>query len=182
MNSTSALYVLTCGTLAAADTHLVVAGAQRREWTVVVAATPAATEFIDQAQLADLTGYPVRLGYREPRGQDYPPVGAILLVGASFNTINKWAAGISDTLVLGLLNEALGGDVPIVVLPFLNSSLANHPAFSRSIVQLRESGVRVLLGPGVYEPQPPGTGEQRLPTYPWTLALDELDKLRRGVG
>jgi phosphopantothenoylcysteine synthetase/decarboxylase len=177
MSPVPALYVLTCGTLAATVMHRAVAEARRRGWAVIVGATPAAAEFIDQAQLAEMTGYPVRLGYREPSGQKYPPVGAILLAGASFNTINKWAAGISDTLVLGLLNEALGSGVPIVVLPFLNSSLANHPAFSRSIAQLRESGVRVLLGPGVYEPQPPGTGKGRLPTYPWTLALDELDRL-----
>jgi flavoprotein len=31
---------------------------------------------------------------------------------ATFNTINKWAQGISDTLALGLLNEATGLGLP----------------------------------------------------------------------
>jgi flavoprotein len=36
-----------------------------------------------------------------------PPPDAITVASATFNTINKWAAGISDTVVLGLLTEAL---------------------------------------------------------------------------
>ncbi len=43
----------------------------------------------------------------EPRGD------AVLVVPATFNTINKWAAGMNDTLALGLLNEALGSWIPI---------------------------------------------------------------------
>jgi Flavoprotein len=33
---------------------------------------------------------------------------AIIVAPATFNTINKWAVGISDTLALGLLTEAIG--------------------------------------------------------------------------
>jgi hypothetical protein len=32
----------------------------------------------------------------------------VVVAPATFNTINKWALGIIDTLVLGILNEALG--------------------------------------------------------------------------
>lgn len=37
-----------------------------------------------------------------------PPADAIAVASATFNTINKWAAGISDTLALGILCEAYG--------------------------------------------------------------------------
>jgi hypothetical protein len=34
----------------------------------------------------------------------------------TFNTLNKWALGISDTLVLGLLTEAVGLGLPLRAL------------------------------------------------------------------
>lgn len=37
-----------------------------------------------------------------------PLATAIAVVPATFNTINKWVAGISDTFALGILNEAIG--------------------------------------------------------------------------
>ena len=44
----------------------------------------------------------------------------MIVAPATFNTINKWAAGISDTLALGLLTEAIGKKIPVVALPFTN--------------------------------------------------------------
>ena len=66
----------------------------------------------------------------------------MIVAPATFNTINKWAAGISDTLALGLLTEAIGKGLPLVALPFLNVAQARHPAFARSVEQLRQAGVR----------------------------------------
>jgi phosphopantothenoylcysteine synthetase/decarboxylase len=37
-----------------------------------------------------------------------PRADAVAIAPATFNTINKWVAGISDTFALGLLNEAIG--------------------------------------------------------------------------
>jgi hypothetical protein len=65
-------------------------------------------------------------------------------------TINKWAAGISDTLALGLLNEAIGLGLPVVAVPFPNIALAQHPAFRRSLADLRGYGVRLLFDPDAY--------------------------------
>ncbi len=91
--------------------------------------------------------------------------------GASFNTINKWAAGISDTLALGLLTEGIGLGLPLAALPFLNTALAAHPAFSRSVKELREAGVKILLGPDCYEPCAPHQGSKYLDRYPWYAVL-----------
>ncbi len=68
---------------------------------------------------------------------------AVVAVPATFNTVNKWAAGIGDTLALGVLNEALGLGLPVIVVPYTSASLAAHPAFARSLAFLRDCGVTV---------------------------------------
>jgi phosphopantothenoylcysteine synthetase/decarboxylase len=104
-----------------------------------------------------------------------PPPDAIAVAPATFNTVNKWAAGISDTLALGLLTEAIGKRLPIVALPFINAAQAEHPAFQRSIDQLRKEGIRLLYGPDVLELHAPGTGSNRVALYSWRMILDALE-------
>jgi hypothetical protein len=63
-------------------------------------------EHTDSAELARLTGHPVRSEYKHPDEPDVlPPPDAIVVAPATTNTTIKWAAGISDTLALGLLVE-----------------------------------------------------------------------------
>src|SRR5207247_9623047 len=115
---------------------------QRGSWIVCVIVTPQAASWIDTEGLAQQTGYPVRSAYKHPDDPDVlPRADAIAVVPATFNTINKWAAGISDTFALGILNEALGLNLPIVVCPHAKPPLAAHPAFARNLALLRESGV-----------------------------------------
>jgi len=89
--------------------------------------------------------------------------------------LNKWAAGISDALALGLLTEAIGKRLPVVALPFVNAAQAEHPAFQRSIEQLRKEGMRLLYGPDVLELHEPGTGSQRVALFPWRMIVDALE-------
>jgi alpha-D-ribose 1-methylphosphonate 5-triphosphate synthase subunit PhnH len=98
--------------------------------------------------------------------------GSALVAPASSNTINKWAAGISDTLALGLITEAIGKRLPIAALPYLNKSQAAHPAFPRSVDVLNDAGVHVLLGDAGYEPH--GPGQSRPEEFPWDLGLDAV--------
>lgn len=169
------LYVVACATPAARDIGKLVSLAQEQGWRVCMIATPAALRFIDQAALEEQTGYPVRSDYKEPGAEDVlPPADAIVAGGASFNTINKWALGIADTLALGLLTEGIGLGLPLVVLPFLNAAQAAHPAFQRSVTELRQAGVKVLLGDQGYEPHVPHTGSKNLPNYPWQLTLEAI--------
>jgi phosphopantothenoylcysteine synthetase/decarboxylase len=91
----------------------------------------------------------VRSQYKHPDEPDVlPPPDAFVVAPATFNTINKWAQGISDTLALGLLNEAIGLGLPIAAAPWPNAALARHPVFRRSIATLAGWGVRVILDPG----------------------------------
>ena len=76
-----------------------------------------------------------------------------------------------------MLAEAIGLRVPVVMLPFVNSALAGRAPFQRSVAQLREEGVRILLGPGEFEPHPARSGDDRRAEFPWQLALDEAERM-----
>jgi len=173
--ATRVLYVIVCAAGPAGEVGRLVTLAQDDGWSVQVIATPSALDFIDTAALEKQTGRPVRSRYRTPGEPKSPRADAIIVAPATFNTINKFAQGIADTYALGLLAEAPGLGIPVVVLPFVNSALAARAAFRRNVEQLRFEGVRILLGPGEFEPHEPGVGGARFDTYNWHLALKNLE-------
>jgi phosphopantothenoylcysteine synthetase/decarboxylase len=163
------LYLVVCAAPRARRIGELVELLQADGWTVCVVATPQALNFIDRSALEAQTGYPVRSDYKEPDAPDVlPDPDAMVVCPATFNTINKWAHGVSDTLALGLITEAIGMGLPLVAAPALNSAQAAHPAFEQSVATLRAVGVTVLYGSGVYEPGPPRTGGR---PYEWGLVV-----------
>jgi phosphopantothenoylcysteine synthetase/decarboxylase len=171
------LYVIVCGGRPAAELSAFVGHARDQGWIVCVVSTPSGTKFLDTERLAALTGYPVRSQYKQPDEPDVlPPADAFVVAPATFNTVNKWAHGNSDTLALGLLNEAIGLGLPIVAVPWPNVALARHPAFQQSIADLRAWGVTVLFDP---ERLPtPDSAEQCRTAFPWGELRQELTALR----
>jgi phosphopantothenoylcysteine synthetase/decarboxylase len=183
-SSTVVLYVIACGGRPAADLPAFVVWAQEQGWDVCVIGTPAGMQFLDAARLAELTGHPVRDNYKRPEDPDvvpFPP-DAFVVAPATFNTINKWAAGISDTLALGLLNEGLCADQPIVAVPNPNTTLAKHPAFLRSVKFLRDAGVRVLFDPEKYPLPTPNLGEPSRELFPWKAVREEVEQIQMAIG
>jgi phosphopantothenoylcysteine synthetase/decarboxylase len=169
------LYAVVCGSPPARDVGRLVELAQHRGWDVCVVSTPDGLKFIDLPGLASLTGHPVRHRYKHPGDPDVlPPPSAVIVAPATVNTVNKWAAGIADTLALGLIVEAIGVGIPIVMIPYTNSAMAAHPVFEESIARLRAWGVTVLYGDDVIKLHPPGSGEIRSELFPWHLAVDAL--------
>ena len=131
-------------------------------------------KFLDAPDLAGLTGHPVRVRYKRPEEPDVlPPPDAFVIAPATFNTINKLAHGISDTLALGLLSEAIGLGLPIIAVPWPNVHLARHPVFRRSVPVLREWGVTVILDPARL---PRASKEPAV--FPWEELRAELARLR----
>jgi hypothetical protein len=41
-----------------------------------------------------------------------------------------------------------------------------------AVASLRDEGVRVLFGRDELEPHPPGTGDERVASFPWSAVLD----------
>ena len=135
------LYLVVCAAPPARAIGELVDLLQQIGWTVCVIATPQAVSWIDAQVLAEQTSYPVRSTHRHPDDPDVlPPANAVAVVPATFNTINKWAAGISDTFALGILNETLGLGIPVIVAPYAKPPLAAHGAFRRNLEFLRDSG------------------------------------------
>ncbi len=169
------LYVVACAAGPARDVGVLDDQAQAEGWDVCCILTPSARHFVDAAALETRTGHPVRSEYKKPDEPDVlPPSDAIIVAPASFNTIDKWAAGISDTLALGLITEAIGKGLPIVTIPAVNAAQTQHPVWERSVATLRAAGVRVLHGDEVYAIHPPGEGAQYLHVFPWHRALAAL--------
>ena len=169
--SKGVLYNIVCASSSAPLAENFVKEAQEQGWLVCVITTPEGTKFFDLPRLAELTGYPVRSEYKRPEEPDIlPRADAIVVFPATFNTINKWALGISDTLATGILCEYTGLKMPIVAVPCFRTGggLDMHPAFQRSVRMLRRYGVCVLYRPELYPPK------NRIPPE---VILGELDEL-----
>lgn len=173
------LYVIGCAAPPVRRIDTLISMAIGRGWDTCLILTPTAGRWLAGVQdsLVEQTGHPVRTNYKLPGEPDVlPPADVMLIAPATFNTINKWAAGISDTLALGLITEGIGKGVPLIALPFLNEAQAKHPAFSRSVAVLSDAGVGVMLGQDGYVPHPltGSTGAQ----FPWEQALNRADSYR----
>jgi phosphopantothenoylcysteine synthetase/decarboxylase len=177
-NASRVLTIVVCGAGPAAQVGTLVRLAQERGWMVGVVATPAAVPFLDLSSIEEQTGGQVRSEHRNPKEsgtRSLPAADAVIVAPGSYNTICKLALGVSDTYALGVLAEAIGMRVPVVILPFVNEALARRAPFARAVESLREEGVRVLLGADEWLPHPPGTGDSRIATFPWVMALDAAE-------
>jgi phosphopantothenoylcysteine synthetase/decarboxylase len=173
------LYVIACGGRAAGDLAEFVTGLHDQDWEVCVIATPSAVKFMNTAKLAELTGHVVRTDYKQPDEPDVLPLpDAVVVAPATFNTINKWACGSSDTLALGILNEAIGLQLPVIAVPTPSTALAKHPAFIESIARLRSWGVRILFDPEVYPLPAPNMGPTAADLFPWDALIAEARAVR----
>ncbi|MFE1871306.1 flavoprotein [Streptomyces sp. NPDC059496] len=176
--TTRTLYLLCSAAPPVFEIAGVVEEAQRRGWDVCLGLTPTAADWLKDGLpgLAALTGHPVRSSYKRPGDPDvWPKADVILVAPATFNTVNAWALGLTDRFVVGVVAEGIGKEIPMAVMPCVNSAYARHRALDRSLEELREMGVAVLYGPGGFEPNAPG--EKR--PYPWGVALDAVDELVR---
>jgi phosphopantothenoylcysteine decarboxylase len=147
-------------------------------WSVCVIATPTAASWIDLDALAATTGCLTQVHPRQPREQEsLPRADAVVAAPMTFNSINKWAAGSSDTLALGLLNELLCTDIPIVAAPCVKAVLREHPAYAHSVARLMSAGVS-MLDPDAVKAR----GEPGLATFDWLQILSALDSCVARVG
>jgi phosphopantothenoylcysteine synthetase/decarboxylase len=173
------LYVIACGGRPAAHLPAFVTDLQAGGWEVCVVATPSALKFMDPGKLAVLSGHVVRSDYKQPDEPDVLPLpDALVVAPCTFNTLNKWAYGSSDTLALGLLNEAVGLRLPVIAVPTPSTALAQHPAFRESVARLRSWGVSVLFDPERYPLPTPNMGPGAAELFPWAALLAEVGAIR----
>jgi hypothetical protein len=163
------LYLIGCAAPPVLGIDTLVDGAQARGWDTCLVLTPEAARWLEtrMATLTGRTGHPVRSQHRLPgEPGELPHADAILVAPATGNTINKLAAGISDTFALGLVNEAIARRTPIAMVASLGNDQA-HPAFPRSAATLRGAGVKLVLPDGA-------PADRDAAGFPWQLGLAAL--------
>jgi phosphopantothenoylcysteine synthetase/decarboxylase len=150
-NKQRVLYLISCAAPRSRHVYSFIPLAQEAGWDVCVILTPQARKFIDAVLLEQITGHPVRSEFKHPDEPDVlPRADAIVVLAATFNTLNKWALGITDTLAVGLLCEYTGLKIPIIAFPATGEGLGANPAFFRSMRMLRRYGVHILYDPTKY--------------------------------
>lgn len=114
-------------------------------WQPCLILTPTAATWVDVDYLAARVNGLLRVQPRTPQDPDpLPRADVVLAAPLTFNTLNRWAGGVSDTLALGLLNEAIGLDVPVLAAPVIKAVLRTHPAYPASIATLQGAGVHLM--------------------------------------
>lgn len=137
--------VIVCGAPLTARLPDLLAELLAKGWQPTVVGTPASAAWLDADAVVQLVDEPPRLEFRSPmqlkRGG---PPAAVVVCPATFNTLNKAAAGINDSYALGVLCEALGTGTPLVVVPMVNNKLWGHPAWAGSLAVLERAGAFLL--------------------------------------
>jgi phosphopantothenoylcysteine synthetase/decarboxylase len=126
--------------------------------TVIAIPTPNASRVVSSRELADVPGAQVVESYFDLAIRPRPPHGVVLFAPCGFNSLNKLAHGIADTLALSVAAEAIGRRTPVIVGPSLNQPLLDHPMARTSLATLASWGVIVV------PPADDGAGPRLAPT------------------
>ena len=170
------LLAVACGAGPATDIATLITIADRAGWTATVTATPSALSFLDISAIETMTGTPPRTSFEKVSNhgtaRTVPKADAIIIAPATYNSINKIAAGIADTYALTVVAELVGLAVPTVVVPFVNSALATRNPYQNALRALKAEGIRIVGPDDQWEPHEPGTGSQRQQQFPWQHAFE----------
>ncbi len=166
------------GSIAAVEVPKIVRELLRHGADVRAVMSPEATRIITPEALEFATGHPpvtqltgnvehvTLLGPGEGQADLY------LIVPATANTIAKIAHGIDDTPVTSCASVALGGRVPLLLVPAMHGTMGENPAVREALQKLHGWGVGVLFGPAT-------EGEAKLAS-PEEVAAAVLHRLGRG--
>lgn len=120
--------------------HLVAAG-----YSVEVTTTPTADGWVDAVAVEAVTRRaPASAQRRREQLRSAAKPANVLALPLTFNSLNQWAVGASDSRALGALNSAFGSGARMVAVPMVNERLWAHPALAEHIDRLRGAGVTFL--------------------------------------
>lgn len=70
--------------------------------------------------------------------------GLVVIAPCGFNSLNKLAAGVADSLALSIAADAIGAGWGVLLAPALNAGLWAHPRTRASLDLLRSWGVTIV--------------------------------------
>src|SRR5262245_17029504 len=133
-----------------------ISGSIAAGWRTYTVATPNVAKIVAPDQLFAQPGAHWISDYEQPP-LDVFPFGTMLVAPCTFNTFNKLAHGIADTLATSMIADALGAGCPIFIAPSMNHGLWNHPqthesyqrltAWGCSIIEPQISETQVIMAP-----------------------------------
>ena len=152
-------YLIVSGTTTAARAPELVRALLSVGYTRVIAIpTPNAARVLAARELADVEGAQVVESYFDAAIRPRPPLGVVLFAPCSFNSLNKLAHGVADSLALSVTAEVIGRGTPVIVAPSLNAPLLAHPVAQQSL------GVLPTWGVTIVPPVDEGEGPRLAPT------------------
>ncbi len=137
-------YLVVSGAATARRAPGLAAALLRRSPNLLVLLTPNAQHVVSPRELALVPGTRIVESYFDAAILPRPPVGVVLVAPCSFNTLNKLAGGIADSLALSVVAEAIGRGTGVVVAVSVNDPLWAHPITAKSVATLRSWGVVVI--------------------------------------
>lgn len=140
------------GSIAAYKAADIVSQLVKREATVRVVMTAAATRFITPLTLQTMSRQPVATDFWEEEGGEWRPghidladnADLLLVAPATAQTLARFAHGLADDLLSAIY---LATPAPTLLAPAMNGKMLAHPATQTNLRLLRERGH------GVIEPQ-----------------------------
>lgn len=143
------ILLLMSGSIACAKATGLISSWVRQGHRVRVAGTASVSQFVGRATLEGLSGEPV---FDDTFGQGQAMdhinwvqwADMIVVCPATSNVINKMTSGIADDALTTLWQAAWGRDLPLFVVPAMNTHMWDYPATRDSVQTLRDWGVHVL--------------------------------------
>jgi phosphopantothenoylcysteine decarboxylase / phosphopantothenate---cysteine ligase len=166
------------GSIAAVEVPRIVRELIRHGAEVRAVMSPEATRIVTAEALEFATGHPAvtqltgNVEHVTLLGPGEGQADLYVIAPATANTIAKIAHGIDDTPVTSCASVALGGHVPVLLVPAMHGFMAENPAVRESLDRLRAWGVGVLFGASA-------EGEEKIAS-PEEVAAAVLHRLGRG--
>jgi len=137
-------YLIVSGAATARRVPGLIASLIPRVPNLMTVLTPNAERIVSPRELALAGEHRIVESFFDDAILPRPPHGVLVVAPCSFNTLNKIAQGIADSLALSITAEAIGRGTPVIVAISVNDPLWNHPKAKQSAQTLRDWGVTVL--------------------------------------
>lgn len=144
MTEIKAIYLVVTGASAARCAPQLIEEMDQFELPVFTLLSENAARILSPYHLADLEGHTLVDSYFHEALIKGRQPGLTVVAPATFNTLNKIAQGIADTLAHSLVAEAIGAGWPVIIAPSMTPALANHPQVAQSLKNLQRWGVKVI--------------------------------------
>ena len=141
--------LLVTGSIAALKAPLIARTLRRQGADVVAFASPEALRYttIEALEWSTTNSVVTKLTANAEHLSDDNPFAAYLVAPATYNTINKTALGIADSLITSTLGSAIGrmeqGKTQVLIAPTMHGSLHNS-ILTQSLQKLDRMGVHII--------------------------------------